>query len=102
MSHSTVKYLILLIQITACIGYDKIHAIRSNAIEDSTLTLRETQLILEQGITIGSKSLREHFEIINHQDAIKSVGSLAVKQEPITINWLLFIRLLTATAVPPV
>ena len=39
----------------------------SNAIEGNTLTLRETQLILEQGITIGGKSLREHFEVVNHQ-----------------------------------
>ena len=56
----------------------------SNAIEGSTLSLRETQLILEQGITIGGKSLREHFEVINHQDAIKLVESLAGKQEPLT------------------
>jgi Fic family protein len=52
----------------------------SNAIEGSTLTLRETQLILEQGITIGGKSLREHFEVINHQEAIKLVESLAGQQ----------------------
>ena len=56
----------------------------SNAIEGSTLTLRETQLILEQGITIGGKSLREHFEVINHRDAIKLVESLTVVDEPIT------------------
>ena len=56
----------------------------SNAIEGSTLTLRETQLILEQGITIGGKSLREHFEVVNHQEAIQLVESLAHKQEPIT------------------
>ncbi len=56
----------------------------SNAIEGSTLTLRETQLILEQGITIGGKSLREHFEVINHQEAIKLVESLATGQEPLS------------------
>ncbi len=56
----------------------------SNAIEGSTLTLRETQLILEQGITIGGKSLREHFEVVNHQEAIRMVEALAEKQEPIT------------------
>ena len=49
----------------------------SNAIEGSTLTLRETQLILETGLTIGGKSLREHFEVINHKDAIEYVESLA-------------------------
>lgn len=56
----------------------------SNAIEGSTLSLRETQLILEQGITIGGKSLREHFEVVNHQEAIKLVESLALQTEPIT------------------
>ncbi|MCP4418621.1 MAG: Fic family protein, partial [Chloroflexi bacterium] len=56
----------------------------SNAIEGSTLTLRETQLILEHGITIGGKSLREHFEVINHQEAIRLVESLTGKQQPIT------------------
>jgi len=56
----------------------------SNAIEGSTLTLRETQLILEQGITIGGKSLREHFEVVNHQEAIELVESLAGQDEPIT------------------
>lgn len=56
----------------------------SNAIEGSTLTLRETQLILETGMTIGGKSLREHFEVINHREAIKYVESLADKKEPIS------------------
>lgn len=56
----------------------------SNAIEGNTLTLRETQLILESGMTIGGKSLREHFEVINHREAIEYVESLADKKEPIT------------------
>lgn len=41
----------------------------SNAIEGNTLTLRETQVVLE-GITIGGKSVVEHLEVINHKDAI--------------------------------
>ena len=56
----------------------------SNAIEGSTLTLRETQLILETGLTIGGKSLREHFEVINHKDAIDYVEHLAGQQEPLS------------------
>src|SRR3972149_1185784 len=56
----------------------------SNAIKGSTLTLRETQLILETGMTIGGKHLREHFEVINHKDAIEYVESLANQGEPIT------------------
>jgi hypothetical protein len=56
----------------------------SNAIEGSTLTLRETQLILETGLTTGGKSLREHLEVINHQEAIRYVETLTVRDEPIT------------------
>lgn len=43
----------------------------SNAIEGNTLTLRETKVVLE-GITIGGKSVKEHLEVIDHKDAIKS------------------------------
>jgi len=42
----------------------------SNAIEGNSLTLKETKLVLEQGITVAGKSLREHFEATNHRDAI--------------------------------
>jgi len=56
----------------------------SNAIEGSTITLNETRLILETGMTIGGKSLREHFEVINHRDAIHYVEDLVAKTEQIT------------------
>ncbi len=42
----------------------------SNAIEGNTLTLNETRLVLERGLTVKGKSLREHFEAVNHKDAI--------------------------------
>jgi fido (protein-threonine AMPylation protein) len=51
----------------------------SNAIEGNTLTLRETKVVLEDGITIGKKSMREHFEAINHRDAILFVEDLVSK-----------------------
>jgi Fic family protein len=56
----------------------------SNAIEGSTLTLKETQLILETGLTIGGRSLREHFEVINHKEAIEYVEALSTGADPIT------------------
>ena len=56
----------------------------SNAIEGNTLTLRETKLILETGLTIGGKSLREHFEVLNHKEAIDYVESLVVDRVPVT------------------
>lgn len=55
----------------------------SNAIEGNTLTLMETKVVLE-GITIGGKSLREHFETINHRDAILFVEDLVLQKEALT------------------
>lgn len=54
----------------------------SNAIEGNTLTLKETKVALE-GITIGGKTLREHFEVINHRDAILLLEELVAKQQPL-------------------
>ena len=56
----------------------------SNAIEGSTLTLQETRLILETGLTIGGKSIREHFEVINHQEAIVYIEDLVGQDVEIT------------------
>lgn len=56
----------------------------SNAIEGNTLTLQETRLILETGLTIGGKSLREHFEVINHRSAIHFVQALAEDDQTLT------------------
>ncbi len=53
----------------------------SNAIEGNTLTLQETKVVLE-GITVGGKTLREHFEAINHRDAILYVEEIVQRQEP--------------------
>ena len=52
----------------------------SNAIEGNTLTLKETKVVLE-GITIGGKPLREHFEVINHKEAIDYVEAIVQNQE---------------------
>lgn len=48
----------------------------SNSIEGNTLTLQETKMVIEEGFTIKGKSLREHFEAVNHQEAIEFVESL--------------------------
>jgi Fic family protein len=46
--------------------------------------LLETKVVLENGITIGKKTLREHFEVINHSDAIDFVTDLVTKVEKIS------------------
>lgn len=48
----------------------------SNSIEGNTLTLRETQMVLQEGITVKGKSLREHFEAKNHEKAIDYLYTL--------------------------
>lgn len=48
----------------------------SNAIEGNTLSLIETKVVLQDGMTIGKKSLREHFEVINHDQAIHFLNEL--------------------------
>lgn len=51
----------------------------SDAIEGNSLTLRETRLVLEDGLTISGKPLREHLETINHKEAIEFVEKLVRK-----------------------
>lgn len=41
----------------------------STAIEGNTLTLIETKVVLEDGISIGGKTLREIYEVVNHKKA---------------------------------
>lgn len=48
----------------------------SNSIEGNTLTLQETKMVIEDGLTVSGKSLREYFEAVNHHDAIAHVESL--------------------------
>ena len=52
----------------------------SNAIEGNTLTLKETKVALE-GITVGGKTLREHFEAIGHKEAILFIEDLVQRDE---------------------
>lgn len=51
----------------------------STAIEGNTLTLIETKVLLEDGITIGGKSLREVYELVNHQKAYRYVKDCIAK-----------------------
>ena len=55
----------------------------SNGIEGNTLTLKETKVVLE-GITIGGKSVVEHLEAINHENAIEYLEELINAKTEIT------------------
>lgn len=49
----------------------------SNRIEGNTLTLQETELVVNEGVTIVGKSMREHLEAINHAEAIDYIRDFA-------------------------
>jgi Fic family protein len=55
----------------------------SNAIEGNTLTHRETAEVIEHGITVGGKSLREHLEAVDHYEAVQWMRGLAAQTTPI-------------------
>ncbi len=65
------------------------YTFESNRIEGNTLTLKETDLIINEGLTISGKSMREHLEAINHKDAIAFMKQLAERNTPISESDLL-------------
>jgi Fic family protein len=55
----------------------------SNAIEGNTLTAAETTLVIEQGITVGGKPLKDHLEAVDHYEAIRYVRERAKQTVPL-------------------
>jgi Fic family protein len=66
----------------------------SNAIEGNTLSLRETQLVIQEGITVHGKSLKEHLEARNHPDAINYIEKIAQEKTTITQDHILEVHAL--------
>ena len=62
--------------------YDVELTYTSNAIEGNTLTLSETAEVIEHGITVGGKRLREHLEAQDHYDALIWMRTLAAATTP--------------------
>lgn len=73
-------------------AFDIEYTYESNKIEGNTLTLQETALVIEKGLTIGGKSLNEHLEAINHQHAIEYIKELASEKQTISERDLLQIH----------
>lgn len=61
----------------------------SNAIEGNTLTLRETMLVLQQGITIKGKSLKDHLEVKNQAKAIEYLYDVVDSKKNIPLSEML-------------
>lgn len=55
----------------------------STAIEGNTLTLMETKVVLEDGISVGGKELREIYEVVNHKKAYNYVKRCIKEKKPL-------------------
>ncbi len=65
----------------------------SNAIEGNTLSKSETAMVVEKGLTIGGKTVREHLEAINHAFALGFIREIAQKShKDITLSDILDIH----------
>lgn len=53
----------------------------STAIEGNTLTLIETKVVLEDGISVGGKKLREIYEVVNHKKAYHYVKKCIAEEK---------------------
>lgn len=58
----------------------------SNAIEGNTLTLKETYWVIQQGITIKGKPLKDHLEARNHKEALNFLYAMIEKRKSHTIS----------------
>jgi len=61
----------------------------SNAIEGNSLTLKETYLVISEGITIKGKPLKDHLEAKNHKEALDYLYELIAKENRPTISEIL-------------
>ncbi len=67
----------------------------STSIEGNTLSLNETRLVLEEGITIGGKSLREHLDVTNQKEAIGWIAEFIQERKDIRESDILTLHRIT-------
>jgi Fic family protein len=58
----------------------------SNAIEGNKLTLKETYLVVNDGITVKGKSFKDHLEAKNHLEAVHYLEELIDSKRRVTIS----------------
>src|SRR5579883_2070047 len=63
--------------------YDVELTYTSNALEGNTLTRSETAIVLEKGITVSGKPLKDHLEATGHLEALGYMRELAKSAEPV-------------------
>ena len=65
----------------------------SNALEGNTLTISETKVLLEDGLTVGGKPLRDTFEVLGHAQAYDFMFTLLGKRQITEANVLTMHRM---------
>ena len=60
----------------------------SNGIEGNTLSLMETNLIIEHGVTIKGKSLKEHLEVKGQEHALNFLSEVMKQKEEISLRMI--------------
>jgi len=63
--------------------FDTEYTYASNRIEGNTLTLKETSFVINEGLTIQNKSMKDHLEAINHKGAIDFIREMVDNKEPL-------------------
>ena len=53
----------------------------SNALEGNTLTISETKILLEDGLTVGGRPLKDCYEAVGHGSAYDFMLDLARQQD---------------------
>jgi Fic family protein len=69
----------------------------STAIEGNTLTLGETKFVIEEGLTVSGKPLKDHQEVVGHARAINLVYGLL--DQPLDPDWLFELHRAVQTSV---
>jgi Fic family protein/DNA-binding Xre family transcriptional regulator len=77
------------------------YTFESNRIEGNTLTLKETDLVINEGLTISGKSMREHLEAINHDEAIAYIKDLVQRKVQLNEREVLAIHNLILRGIMP-
>jgi len=65
------------------------HAHNSTAIEGNSLSLTEASLVVEKGITIGGKLLRDYNEVVDYAETLQTIRALALQKTTQMSNSLL-------------
>ena len=74
--------------------YTVAYTYESNRIEGNSLTQSETHLVINEGLTIGGKPLKDHLEAINHKEAYQYIQELVERKIEISEREVLNIHAL--------